>query len=319
MTNSDRSNKTVGVLVCTADRPQMLVDCLRSLISQDLPVGWRLEIAVVENDATPKSKDAVAELASGTTVPIHYVQEPRRGIPFARNKALEQALAYGFDIVTLIDDDEQAQPGWLVAHIDTLLRDGISVSYGAVTKTYECERPRWFPPDTPSDMVAGMELPRASTNNVAFLSDLIRPPHNLKFNPVFLHGYEDLDFFENAHAKGFRIVWNPQAVVDEYVPRNRLTAERMLAFTRASATAHVQVGILRQGYARTFVKFGLKGLRRLISSILLLSVVAPLYLAGVTGLERHYYKNRMRLTRAIGNLRGIFLRSASYYNQIDGH
>ncbi|MTI44705.1 GT2 family glycosyltransferase [Roseibium hamelinense] len=319
MSIAESNTGRIGVLVCTADRPKMLLRCLKSLAAQEIPESWTLEIVVVENDQEPKSRQAVLEFAASQKVPIHYAQEKTRGIPFARNKSLEQALRQGFDIVALIDDDEKAEDGWLNAHFQTLMKDNISVSYGPVTKTFEVEPPSWFPPEVPSKNTPGMELKRASTNNVAFLSDLINPPHNLRFNPVFLHGYEDLDFFETAHARGFKIVWTPDAVVNEYVPENRLTAARMLGFVRASATAHVQVGILRNGYPKTFVKFGLKGLRRLISSTVLLVILAPLYRGGWQSLEKRYYKNRMRFARAIGNLRGIFLQSASYYDKIDGH
>ncbi|MBS8262151.1 glycosyltransferase [Roseibium polysiphoniae] len=308
----------IGIMICTARRPQMLENCLRSLTSQEVPDSWQVEICVVENDQEPRSQERVEAIAAATHFPIHYALEERRGIPFARNRTLHEAIERKYDWVALIDDDEIALPGWLEAHMRSAQEHRADVSYGAVTKNFEKQPPDWWYPEIPSSNPAGMVLPRASTNNVLFSAKLIQPPAELHFNPAFLYGYEDLDFFEAATAKGFKIVWSPDAVVEEYVPASRVAPKRLLGWSRSSSAAHVQVSVLRKGYLKSAVKFTIKGLRRLLGGVF---GSALFYLPAKLGSERavyRYFKSRMRLARGLGNLQGVLQKPYRYYEVIDG-
>lgn len=294
------------------------MNCLQSLARQQTNPEWLLEICVVENDSIPRSKTVVEDAANAFSLPIRYYLEPQRGIPFARNRTLKEALNHHYDWIALIDDDEVAKDNWLIAHMNSLQTHNASVSYGAVTKHYEESPPSWWYSDVPNPNPAGHILSRASTNNVVFTADLIRAPASLQFNPIFLYGYEDLDFFENAHAKGFKIVWTPDAVVAEEVAASRVQPARLLDWARSSAAAHVQVSILRKGYVRSALKFSFKSLRRIISG----GVGTALFFLPATlgnGLANTlYYRCRMRLSRGIGNLQGVFRAQHKYYDAIDG-
>lgn len=309
----------VGMLVCTARRPDMLRACLEALGRQVLPADVSAEICVIENDSEPASRSVVDEVASRSPLPVHYAIETRRGIPFARNRSLTEALAHGYDWIALIDDDEVAEPDWLAMHLATAQAHAAEVTYGWVRKRFERPAPDWWPPEVMRPDPEGTVLPRASTNNVAFSARLIRPDGSgLSYNPVFLNGYEDLDFFERAHAKGHRIVWAPRAVVTEDVPASRVEPERLIALVRASAEAHVQADILKTGYARAAVKYLVKGLRRLVGGAVLLTLARLQQLAGSRRAEHRYYKARLRLARASGNLQGVFGHRPDYYGTIDG-
>ncbi|MEP3300398.1 MAG: glycosyltransferase family A protein, partial [Roseibium sp.] len=166
----------IGIMICTARRPQMLENCLRSLTSQKFPASLKVEICVVENDSAPRSQARVEAVAAATRFPIHYALEERRGIPFARNRTLHEAIKHKFDWVALIDDDEIALSGWLEAHLRSAQEHGADVSYGAVTKNFEKQPPDWWYPEIASTNPAGTFLPRASTNNVLFSAKLIQPP-----------------------------------------------------------------------------------------------------------------------------------------------
>ncbi|WP_417668239.1 glycosyltransferase family 2 protein [Roseibium sp.] len=308
----------IGIMICTAQRPQMLENCLKSLITQDAAPNWQVEICVVENDDDLHSHQAIERVSQASPFPILHVLETRRGIPFARNRTLQEALDRNYDWIALIDDDEVALDGWLKGHMEAVKLYGADVSYGPVTKTYEKTPPDWWYPDVPNQSPAGEVLKRASTNNVLFSSAIIRPPASLLFNEKLLFGYEDLDFFETAHAKGFKIVWSPDALVDEEVMASRVDAIRLLNWCRSSAAAHAQVSILRKGYWRSFMKFGLKGLRRIIGGGLgagLLLIPAKL---GSKAADNRFYKFRMRIARGLGNIQGLLNTPYHYYEQIDG-
>ena len=93
------------VVVCTRERPERLETCLRSLLAQEYPA---FSVLVVDNaPTTDRSQSVVEELASSV---IRYVVEPRMGLSWARNKALE---VVGDGIIAWIDDDETADEHWL--------------------------------------------------------------------------------------------------------------------------------------------------------------------------------------------------------------
>lgn len=315
----DKKPIRIGLMVCTAQRPEMLVNCLRSMITQQISAHWSVEICVVENDPEPRSRSAVETLAATSPITIHYTQEPQRGIPFARNRTLQEAIERDYDWIALIDDDEIALPGWLSSHMRAVDSYDADISHGLHTKRFEKEPPNWWPPERIPDRPAGEVMTRAATGNVLFSTNLLKPPANIRFNTAFLYGYEDLDFFERAHAKGFKIVWAPDAVVLEDVPASRVTPQRLIAFVKASAAAHVQVGILRKGYGKSALKFGLKGLRRIISGSVLAGLLYLPKTLGVKSVEHAYYMNRLRLSRGMGNLQGVLRTPPNFYGTIDGH
>jgi len=95
----------VTIVVCTHERPEGLDTCLRSLLALDYP---NFSVLVVDNaPLTSRSKSVVDHLGSSE---IEYVVEPRQGLSWARNKALE---VVGDRIIAWIDDDETADTHWL--------------------------------------------------------------------------------------------------------------------------------------------------------------------------------------------------------------
>ena len=84
------------------------------------PSDARIQIVVIENALTPGSAEIVSAVQQQTPIKIHYRLEPRSGIPFARNAALDLANALGADWIALIDDDEYAEPDWLLKLYEAL-------------------------------------------------------------------------------------------------------------------------------------------------------------------------------------------------------
>ncbi len=95
------------VVVCTREQPRGLERCLASLVRQSYPC---FSILVVDNAPTTDcSQSVVARLRAGA-LPIDYVVEPRPGLAWARNRAI-QTVREG--ILAWIDDDEVADEFWL--------------------------------------------------------------------------------------------------------------------------------------------------------------------------------------------------------------
>lgn len=99
------SEYQVTVAICTRNRTNDLKLCLDALMK--LPQKGQ-EILVVDNDpSNDDTKKLVQQYAS-----VKYVVEKRRGLDFARNRAIQEASN---DIVAFTDDDALVDPDWLEA------------------------------------------------------------------------------------------------------------------------------------------------------------------------------------------------------------
>lgn len=95
------SARNISVVICTRNRAEALVDCLRSVETQRSAPG---EVIVVDN-----SDDGNARATCGQFPKVRYVREPRPGLSVARNTGVRLARE---EIVAFTDDDVDVHPGW---------------------------------------------------------------------------------------------------------------------------------------------------------------------------------------------------------------
>jgi GT2 family glycosyltransferase len=109
----------VTVVVCTRNRPDSVLVTLRGLAD----LRYRpFEVVVIDNaPSSDATKDAVRR-EFGADPRIRYVREPRPGLSCARNRGLAEASA---DIVAFTDDDVRVDPWWL---------NGIVRGFGAASE-----------------------------------------------------------------------------------------------------------------------------------------------------------------------------------------
>lgn len=108
----------VSVVVCTKDRPEDLLRCLKSLCKQTYP---RIEIIVVDNASTGDHTRKIAESQG-----VRYVREDRKGLDFARNRGIRESSG---SFVAFADDDVMVSPQW----VDELVRGFSDESIVCVT------------------------------------------------------------------------------------------------------------------------------------------------------------------------------------------
>jgi GT2 family glycosyltransferase len=106
---------SVTVAICTRDNPQNLANCLKHLLSvRSAAPEAVVEILVVDNAPSDgQTRDLVAAILG-----IDYVMEPKPGLDFARNRAIQAATG---EIVTFVDDDVIVDQHWLKALYRTLI------------------------------------------------------------------------------------------------------------------------------------------------------------------------------------------------------
>lgn len=307
------------VTICTAKRPEMLAAALRSVVDLIVPDGGTLSIVVVENDVTPLSRDVVDTIRSATAVPIRYCLETHIGIPYARNRSLDEAIAENADWIAILDDDETAPRDWLVLLYDACKSFEAHVATGSARQIPDVPPPHWWKPLSQLGKPTGFMRRDAYTNNVMFNAKLIAADgFALRFDDRLTFGADDVDFFRRAHAQGARIVTVAEAVVEERVPASRLSLSRVLKRTYMVAAANAHLGVLRDGRAKAGLRRLPSIVRRALIGILLLiagTIVWPIrQLAG----EKFMFKGSSSLTKAWGSLCGLAGGASSYYRNVDG-
>jgi O-antigen biosynthesis protein len=95
----------VTVAVCTRDRASQLPQCLDAIAALDYP-SHLLDILIVDNaPADDSTRDVVARYPG-----FRYVQEPRPGLNWARNRAVLESRG---EIIAYTDDDVSVDRGWV--------------------------------------------------------------------------------------------------------------------------------------------------------------------------------------------------------------
>ena len=223
MTNPQR----VAVCVITYKRPvglRRLLEGLHALTFRGTAPAVRC--IVVDNDPEGSARAVVEAVQTGFRWGLEFVLEPARGIPFARNAALRQALPDA-EWIAFIDDDEEPRPDWLDELLRVAHEHAADVVAGRVDPRFESPAPDWVVRGgffTRRSHSTGGRLDRAATNNVVFRADILK-----SLDPWFderraLTGGTDTHFFRRAHRAGSRIVWANEAVVTEVVPDSRVNA-----------------------------------------------------------------------------------------------
>ena len=115
--NSQHSQHTVTIAICTREHPQLLSRCLESLASLHRDENENApDVLVVDN--APLSNEAERVVRSYRDV--KYVCEPIAGLDFARNRALAEATT---DFVAFLDDDVMVDREWLVGLKEALAQN----------------------------------------------------------------------------------------------------------------------------------------------------------------------------------------------------
>ena len=208
----------IEICICTFRRPS-LIETLQSLEGSkaDVPVS----ILVVDNDDTASAKSLVDGFAASSDLAVSYVHCPGANISVARNGALAHARAR---FLAFLDDDETASRDWVGQLHREMCDSKAAAVLGPVQAIYDLNAPGWMQSAkvhaTEPVFVEG-QIKTGYSCNV-----LIDRGHNafegLDFDIALGRtGGEDTAFFTEAFERGGRIVFAPDAVVQEKVPAQR--------------------------------------------------------------------------------------------------
>lgn len=124
---------SLTVAICTKDRPDNLARCLKSLLKLQQPEkegSPRFEILVVDNAPTDEQTfTLVASLLN-----VNYVREPKPGLDFARNRAINSATG---ELLAFIDDDVVVDRNWLDGLMEAWAENPDAAAFTGLVLPYE--------------------------------------------------------------------------------------------------------------------------------------------------------------------------------------
>jgi len=222
-----RGNDDMRVAICisTFRRQKLLRELLNGIGNLSFRKVSAPEIEIVVVD-TPDKSGSAKEVCESVILPwpIKYVVEPRRGLTYARNRAIAEAGAV--DFVAFIDDDEVPSPQWLDELLWAQAEFNADVVSGPVSPRYAPEVSGWIrageffaSPAKPT----GTRCQSCATHNGLVGAQVFQLVPGWFDHAFTLSGAEDTDFFLRATRAGCTIVWSQEAVVFEYTSAKRGT------------------------------------------------------------------------------------------------
>ncbi len=314
----------ICVGVCTARRPQMLARCLDSLIGQKLdPEIAKVDLIVVDNNHSPDAKPIVDAVRPDSRIPIHYVHEPRMGIPIARNAVLEKAIELEADWIAFIDDDEFADADWLLNLFDRALRYHADVIHGQVRRVCLDSSPFWADAaGTPKNGRSEGEIKtRAATDNVIFsavyvngLKARIRFDETLRFT-----GGSDGDFFIELHRAGAKIVYSSAPKVTEELPRERLSLHSILLRSYRIKLAELRRYKRDHGRAKLIMWYGLPSAEKVVIGAMRVIIATLMMPVARQRAKKLFMKGAKQIYDAAAFVAGVFSLYPNPYIKIVGY
>ena len=211
----------INVCIVTYKRPISLRKLLKSLGNQQTEGRFTYNIIIVDNDVAGSSSAIVKEFEAGGH-DIVYEIEPVQNICLARNRCLSQA---GGDFIATIDDDERAEPDWLLNIYKTMITYEADVVMGPAVRIFPENTPEYIQRNPCFNALnpptGATEKFIYSTANCLIRGELLQTMET-PFNPDFgLTGGDDSVLFEQLKRGKCKFVWCREAPVYETINASR--------------------------------------------------------------------------------------------------
>jgi GT2 family glycosyltransferase len=218
-----------SVVICTRERPDSLARCLDACLGLDYP---HYELVVVDNAPTT---DTTARLIADryTGGRVRYVCEPHAGLGWARNRGLHEARG---EIVAFTDDDVVVDRHWLTELVRGFQADDdvACVTGSVLPAELETQEQIWCEERGSLNKgfarrIFDLDIYRADGPLYPYRSSIFGTGANGAFSTAVLRtlggfdvalgtgtpsrGGEDLDIFFRVIDAGYRLVYEPAALL----------------------------------------------------------------------------------------------------------
>lgn len=301
----------VAIGVATRRRPAGLERLLESFARLEVPAWVVPMLIVVDNDEDGSAHETFELGAERLGWEASYSVQPDPGIPAARRALVERAIAMDAAALVFIDDDEEAEPGWLAALTEHWRASGADAVAGPVRRLLPDGAPAWARSadlfDRTGRIATGTRLAKAYTGN-ALVSRAILDAIDTPFDDSFrFTGSSDLHFFLRVARAGYRIEWCEEALANEHVPSARITWGWYLRRGYRSGAGDAIARRLLDSSPKSLADGVLRGTARLGQGIA--------YLPAATVSARARAKAAQRLASGVGTFAGLAGRNYDEYTR----
>ena len=211
----------------------MLEKALQSIDSLALLTDIKTALLVVDNDENETARSVVESFQHTSKIPVYYVVEPQRGIAFARNRVLKEAINLNASHIAFFDDDEVLEKDWLCNHINFYNNNSnVLISSGPTYSKFNANYPGYIKNNkifkTSTTKKTGAIRNICASGNVFFPVSVAKDTDLWFDNRFVFMGGEDGDFFTRASRAGYTIVWNNDAINYELIGIQRANLKWIL-------------------------------------------------------------------------------------------
>lgn len=300
--------RRIAICIPTYKRPDGLRRLLAALALQEIPADCEVRIFVVDNDEDSQlTKQICEENACKFKIPLIYCCEPRRGISYVRNKAIEVAQQVA-NFLIFIDDDEVPADGWLAYLIICQEKYKADAVAGPVVPHFMSTVPQWILEGRFFDReryTTGTYLKVTRTGNVIIKLDIV--DRIGRFDESYaLKGGGDAEFFMRLYKAGGRIVWSDEAVVEEWLPPSRTQLRWLLQRAYSGGTTDAGHRV-REGQSRA---------RIVLRGILRMSMGICLTIVSIVQGKPETVRALQRILFGVGMIAGSFGWQYEHYRRI---
>jgi len=234
----------ISVIIPTFNRSSFLKDALESICDQNIRPD-EYEIIVIDNGSTDNTKKVVNRIRQRNRKNyIKYIYEPEPGLLAGRHRGAFEANG---DILVYVDDDIKADKEWLKVIKKTFdTYPDVQLVGGKILPEFEIDPPDWirfFWSDNRLSNVCGelslLDLGNKVCNiNPNFIwganfsikkLDLFElggfHPDALPKNLLHFRGDGETGLTIKAREKGYKAIYQPNALIYHKIPASRLTYE----------------------------------------------------------------------------------------------
>jgi glycosyltransferase involved in cell wall biosynthesis len=225
----------ITVAINTRNRADSLHHTLASLAGSSLPAQRSVELVVVDNGSTDRTREVV-EAFRWPGVRVHYLRVDEPGVARAKNAAVRRSSGRA---LLFLDDDVRVPDQWMAGMSEQILAGEVDAVGGGIripdepkpegtTARHEewlASTMHWEPTRQPVLVGANMAVARPVFDSVAM------------FNEELQHG-EDTLISLQIIAAGGRLILRHDVIVDHILEPGRFSRHGMAEQARRRATWH---------------------------------------------------------------------------------
>ena len=308
----------VLISCCTCKRPHMLSAALQSVDELNICENTKVELLVVDNDENESARTVVENFSQTSKFRVHFVSEKQRGIAFARNRVLKEAVELNASHIAFFDDDEILDKDWLINHIKFYkANNDVIISSGPTYSKFENEYPSYIRNNkifkTSTTKKTGTIRRICASGNVFFPVSMVTDSDLWFDNKFVFMGGEDGDFFARASEAGYTIVWNNDAVNYEIIGDQRANLHWILNRYYYNGYSGA---LLRFKNNKNWFKKVVYLSKTIISFLFMALAAVPSVILGIAFFWNTVGLAAKNLGKIVSTVRGVPL---DYYKDINGN